>query len=685
MAEDVKVNLPTTVPPLQQLTLTTFQNGVITLINESNLPATALKEATNIFLYEKGAPGPRWGVNWYGNALPNAAAIDGGFMYQSASIANHIVAIGGGVVYRSLDNGVTWDTCTGGSFTSGKKCYAEQGSTSSIGSNYMYLTNGYDYPLRYDGTTTLQTFVAISPPSGLAAVPTGLTSNTNFAFFYRVSAVNAVGVTQATTSVEVDVENIREAWDPTNTGSSYVTLTWSAVTGAVRYDIYVCDNNTDDAANNLSYLASVGATATPAYVDNGQAAPNPNSTVPIQNTTGAPRVRELTSVGSRLFGVQDRDFPYRVWFTGSGPYVGYFADAYDGGYIDLQRGSQFYPVKVEDYRDGKGTPLATVWCDSADSRGCVWQIALTTATVLNTQYTQPSANKLPGSRGTSAPNSVVNVLDDYMYFNYQAVYNLGSRQSLFNLLSTDESSANVRQSLVQNISPANVPEIAGYYYLAKLFISYPKNSDLNSATMLYDTERKAYIPDAYDFGMERLFQFSDTNRANHLLFWKPGDTQFSETASSILGDYGQPFNTSLTTGLMPTQPKNRFEWTFEQTGYLEFANPVGGVRVELLGTDRINGFASQKTVNVVPPTTSSTVGWSTGAWSAFVWTDTTAAPTVYSESSTKRYFIVNKELNNYQWHVTTAALESQYILRTLQLEGEPTNAGPPGQWRLAVS
>lgn len=795
MAEDIAVNIPMVMPPQQTLTQSNFKDGVITLINESNLPITALKEAKNIFLYEKGAPGPRWGVNWYGTALPGLVApgaptlavtsgsglgvgvyiyvvtfttakgettagttatattttgnqkisltaipigpspvtsrkiyrtaaggiasttelvatiadntttaytdstadaslgaavpvvntatspIDGGTMYQAASGANHMVAEAGGYYYRSIDDGATWTLCTGATYTPGKKCYHTQASVSGGGNNYMYITNGYDYPVRYDGTTTLVPFVAIAAPSGLTATQTGLTG-TVYTYYYRVSAVNSVGTTEGTTTATVSVASVRAAWDPTHVGTKYVTLSWTATAGAVRYDIFVADNASDDASNNHYYLDSVGAVSSPSYVDAGQQVENPNTTVPIQNTTGAPRVRELIPVGSRLYGVQDRDFPYRVWYTGSGPFVGYFSDSYDGGYIDLQRGSQFYPVQVADYRDGKGSPLATIWCDSADTRGCVWQMSLSATTLLNTQFTQPSANKLPGSRGTPAPNSVVNVLNDYSFFNYQALYNLGSRAQFLNLLSTDESSANIRSTLVTNVSPANTHNVCAFYFQAKQFVSYPSNSTVNNTTLVYDTERRAYLPEAYTMGFERMFQYTDTNKTNHLMFWKPGDSQFSETAASIKGDYGAAFVTSLTTGLMPTG-KDRFGFSNIGEGEVEFAAQVAPIYIELIGVDRVRGYATQKSVTM-PGTNAiaNNVGWDTFAWTTTPWDNSGVVPVIYSESTKKRYFVVNRDLNAYQWHVTTQDILSAYLLRTLQLIATPTDAGVPRQWRL---
>lgn len=798
MAEDVAISIPMKMPDEDTLTMSGFASGVVTLIDQSNLPLTALAEAINIFLYEKGAAGPRWGTRWYGTTpvlpVPGAAtaaiatgttlgvgiykyvvtyvtstgetlqgsavsvtttssnqkvnlsvipvfggasvtarniyrtkvggsvyyllttlsnntattytdttadsslgsvnppstntttaAIDGSGTYLSAAGGNQMLIIAGGNIFRSTNDGLTWSWCSGASFTPGKKAYITQVSDDSSGNNYVYITDGYDYPIRYNGSTTLVPFVPIGNPSAPTVEATGLTTGP-YEYFYRIAAVTAVGTSAGSTSGTITTNVAREAWDPTNTGNFYTTLTWTAVTGAVRYDIYLASDASDDAANNNYYLDSVGAVASPSYVDNGQIVEDPTSTVPVVNTTGGPRCREFVPIGARLYGVQDRDYLYRVWWSGSGPFIGYFSDAYDGGYIDLQVGSQYFPVQVCDYRDGKGDPLTTIFCNSTDTRGCIWQMSLAATTILDTQFTQPTANKLAGSRGTPAPNSVVSVLDDYMFFNYQAIYDLGSRQSIFNLLSSDEYSANVRPTLVNNINTAYTQGVCAWYYLAKVFISLPFNSTVNNTVLVYDTERKAFIPQAYTYGVERYFQYTDTTNVNHLLFWKPGDTQLSETNSSFKGDYGQAFQTSLKTGLQPTQ-KDRFGWMYADTGYIELSQQVDNVYIELVGTDRIKGYATQASVTMVTngSTAGSTAGWSTFAWSTQPWTYLPAIPSIFAESTSKRYFLPNVELNNYQWHITTQDINSAYIVRTLQITGTATDSGMPPQWLLNTS
>jgi len=661
-----EVSLPTTSEPFNFYPQESFSRGVITLVTESKIPKNALKEADNILLKEDGSPSPRWGVGWYGTS-PSSAALDGAAYFETSAGAVHIIAVAGGTIYRSINDGSTWTACTGATLTAGFKCDFEQAAS------FLYIVNGENPIVRYDGTTTLQTYTALTTPSAPTLTKTGL-GGTVYTYYYSVSAVNNVGFTAASTQGTITVDRYRDRWDTSN----FVKLTFPAVTGAVRYDIFVGNSATDP----LVYLDSISANGvgTQEYTDQGSALENSNVIAPTDNTTTGPVVGRMSYVGSRLWATQDKTNKYRVWWTGSGQYIGYFSTSYDGGYIDLQKGSQFKPTEVADYRDGKGTPLATVWCSSKDGRGCVWQVSLETQTIGDFSFTSPAAYKLPGSRGTDAPDSVVNVLNDFMYYNSQAVYNLGSRAQYLNLLSTDESSANIRPS-VKNVSPTASSKVTAIYYDAKVFFSVPYNSSDNNAVIVYDTEKKAWLPRAFTIGFEKFFQYTDTSGSQHLLAWKPGDTRLSEISSAIRGDYGQPFTTSLTTGLIPVS-KNRFEFMWVEEAEFELSQPTGKIIVELVGTERNKGFKTVKTKPVDFKYKLTNTGWSTFAWSTTPWSDSSVVPEVYSESSAKRYFSVQRELNAYQFHITTSSIDSDYILRTLQINGTPTQSGKPREWRV---
>ena len=655
-----------TPPQNVPLTQDKFDRGVISVIDQSKLPKNALKQANNIVLGEDGAPMIRPGMNWYGTSADDDYGLDGGgaFIDNDNDEQSHMLQVLNGSIYRSIDDGNVWSPCTGGSFTSGKKVSMIQAN------DVEYLYNGWDNIIRYTGGLALDIYTALPTPTSNTPTKTGLGATT-FTYGYRVSAVNNIGYTLASPRKTIQVDRTRDGFDSSN----FVTFTWTAVTGAVRYDIYVGQVDGEEA-----YIGSVEGQATTTYVDKGQAVEQTANIVPDSNTTQGPRVGDMAVIGTRIYATADRDFPYRVWISGAGRYMGMFSSAYDATYIDLQKGGIFKPVKVEDYRDGKGTPLATVWCRSKDGKGCVWQGTLETFTVGTISFPVPNFYKLPGSRGTEAPGSVINVLNDYFYYNSQAFYNLGSRAQFMNLLSTDEASANIRPD-VKKIRATAASGIVSHFEDAKLYFSVPYNSDQNNATIMYDTERKAWLPRAFDVGFERFFTYVDNVKGErHLMAWKPGDSRFTEISSKYNGDYGKPFMTSLVTGLMHVNPRNRFEYMWLEEGEIEFANKRGSITVELSGITRLDGF--KLIARRVLEDDSTSHSWTTHQWTTGKWTNTDAPIIATSEPSIKRYFNIQEDVNAYQYRITSNSLTAGYILRTLQVNGTASQAGKPREWEL---
>lgn len=592
-----------------------------------------------------------------------------GFDYFDFAGAIHLVCVVGGQVYRSLDDANTWDACTGANMTSAVDVHMNQNGS------FLYITNGVDDLIRYDGTTTLQVYTSLSTPVAPTTAKTGL-AGTNFTYYYKIAAVNPIGFSIASLSGSIQTLLQRDSWDNT---ANFVTLTLPApVATQTRADIFISDDDI-----NYYYLDSiVTSVAVPnvTYRDNGTAIPVPSTLAPTGNTTLGPKVAELVNVGSRQYGVRDPQNRYRIWFTGTGAYSGAFSNSYDGGYLDWQPGGKYIPVHVEDYRDGKGTPLATVWCSSADGQGCILQMTLDVLTIQDISITVPSAYKLPGSRGTNAPGSVVNVLNDYMFYNTQAYYNLGSRQQFLNLLSTDEASANIRPT-VKEITTSAAGGIASVYSDGKVFFSVPRGSDVNNTTDMYDTERKAWVPDSFTVGFRKFLRYTDQNGKQRLLATKPGDNQLTEISDQINGDYGQPFTTNFYTGLYNTD-KNRFEYQWVEEGEIELSNPQGNINVELLGIERTHGFSAIKSRTIEEVV--STSGWDSLDWDSVAaeWDDPSDAPDTFSASSVSKYFIVQKELKAVQWHISTSSLDAKYVLRTLQTWGTATEGGHPRQDRL---
>lgn len=598
-----------------------------------------------------------------------------GFDYFDFSGVSHLVAAAGGKIFRSTDDAQNWTACTGANYTPGTDVNMCQNG------NYLYITNGVDDIIRYDGSTTLQTYTSLSTPSAPTIAETGLAS-TGYTYYYKIARVNEIGfsiASAASTVVESSVP--RESWD---NATNFATITTpNGVATQTRWDIYMSENNVD-----YFYISSVTATSGSAssYKDNGSALVVPTTAAPTENTSLGPKVEELANVGTRLFGVRDTNNRYRIWFSGSGQFAGAFAGAYDGGYLDWQEGGKLIPKQVKDNVDGKQNPVATIWCDSADGQGGILNMTLDTLTIGDVSITVPSAYLLPGSRGTPAPGSVVNVLRDYLFYNTQAEYNLGPRAQYLNLISTDEISANIRPDF-KRINNAAEEGITSVYFDARVYISVPyDNATTNDHTIIYDTERKAWLPKAFTIGFKKFLRYTDTDGVKRLLALKPGDSVLSQISEDIRGDYGEPFETVLVTGLYPVM-KNRFGFQWVEQGEMEFSNPRGAVTADISGIERAAGYVTLGSTMVEVAATLTEAGWDTFAWDTTPWdyVDTSQLVDVASEPSIKRYFYLGKELNAVQWRISTNSLDAYYLLRTLQTWGTDTVAGMPRTWRTTLS
>lgn len=657
--------IPDNPPAFVTLGQENFSRGVISLVNESKLPRNAVTKADNATLAEDGALTERPGVNWYGETV-SANQIDGAFMHVTTDDVSHIVVVSGGKVRRSVDDGETWEVChradlSENLFTAGKKVSSEQVA------GYTYVYNGWDVIARYDGTLVLDTYDPIAMPVLNTPTLTGI-AGSSYNLRYRVSAVNDIGFTQASVAQVVGSTTMRQDFSDTK----YVTLTWAAIPGAKRYDIFFGQSVDEEV-----YIDSVENATT--YVDKGRALEQVGIVAPSGNTTQGPRVGDMAMVGDRLYGTADRDYPHRIWMSGAGNFIGMFSSAYDATYLDWQPGGQLKPIKVEDYRDGKGTPLATIWCKSKDGRGAVLQGYVESVAAGTINVPVPNFYQLPGSRGTNAPFSVVNVLNDYMYYNLHAIYNLGSRAQFLNLLSTDESSANIRPDM-KRIRESAAPGIAAHFQDAKVYFSVPYDSDVNSATIIFDTERKAWLPRGFTIGFERFFSYTDNGGVIRTLCWKPGDTRLSEISEDIKGDYGMPFFIEIVTGLNHVNPKNRFDFLFVEEAEFEFAEPEGTFTVELSGYTREDGFRKIDQKTIEPE--QEQISWGLYKWTDKKWGFKGTDISTFSERSLKRFFTVQEEINAWQYRIFSEDIHTKFILRTLQINGTATEAGKPSEWEL---
>ena len=438
-----------------------FSGGSNSLIDESKMPPKFAVEATNMIQVQNGLWKTRWGSQNYGQELP--AEIDGAQEYIRSDGTTELVAISGGTAYKSTDGG-SWSPIPGATFHAGSQCYFLQlggYDSSNVFHNYLYIANGDDYLTRYDGNS-LTTYNSLSAPTGLSAshVASGLTTGTH-TYYGQVTALNAVGETVGSTEVSITTNKVREEWTP---ATDKIMWSWSAVTGATRYQLYV--------ANTQGYEALLASIDTTSYEDNGSIPINPYVQVPYDNTTNAPRFVSMCTSNNRIWATNYSGDMYKVYFSGTGRNIGAFSDFYGGGWINLERGGREIPVCVKHYQTGSGEGRATVLCRTPDGRGAVWQISIISATVGDTTFSIPSASKVVGSFGTDSVSGVVVVDNNIAFPNKKGWFNLGQQQGFFNILRSQEASSNIRPYW-RSLIGSKVSGITAYYYDAKIFISVP--------------------------------------------------------------------------------------------------------------------------------------------------------------------------------------------------------------------
>ncbi len=651
----MKINFPKIKSGIQKalMIINQFNAGTVTLIDEARLSASMASQTVNMIQTQDGLWSTRWGRQYYGTAISGETSIDGISEYLTSAGGKELIAVGGttGKIYRSQNDGVTWAALTGATMTAGKRPTFQQ-------VNYlMLISNGTDDLVEYNGTS-LSTFSSLSAPTGLVLSLTGLTSG-SYTAYYQVTALNTVGETQASTEASISINLTRNNW---GTGDS-VKLTWTAVSGATRYQIYY----TDESGYEV-YLDSVTSNS---YTDNGTAAVNPYMVVPTSNTTQAPKFSFMTMSDNRLWGTADPNNAYRVYWGGEGQELTDFSGWYGGGWVDLEPGGNQKPIAIVHYHDTNGNGAATILTNDPEGIGSIWQVTLSidpTSGILI-----PTVIKIVGSIGTSSPLGVLAVGNDIYFPNKDGIFTLGNAPQLLNVLATNEKSQLIRPSY-RSMNQSLIQNICGIYYQGILIYSMALGTE-NDTTFILDIERKNWTW-YWNFGVKQWFLTTDANGRTHLCYVPTTSNQIVEVSENFSSDFGALFNTSYVSGLMPFAKDDttfaRVKAVIATLGRLQ-----GTVTISVSGMDARKGFTTYA---------SKTITDTTGAilvvddlMSSYLLSNPSSVPTTFAQASLKKAVMVNKKMNALQIQINSTG--GQFTILSLVVKGQIIPSQIPSEWR----
>ncbi len=446
-------------------------------------------------------------------------------------------------------------------------------------------------------------------------------------------------------------------------------VTWPAVTGAVRYNIYCSDVEGEEC-----YIDSVASTE---YEDTARTSINTAIIAPPDDTTTGPIMSVIDYSDNRIWGTGDPTHPYRVYFGGVAQNITAFSPFYGGGWIDIGKGGAEIPVTVRSYRDGKGDPINTVFMTGASGAGSQVQIELSSMTVGTTTFIVPMISKVIGSLGTSAPNGVVEAKNNLFYPSTTSFNTTGSKADLLNVLSTDEISLAIRPE-VRSINNRYSRLISAIFFDGKIFWSVPYGTPHNNEVWILDLDVKTWVR-PWKLNVKKFFTYTDSHGVEHLLFRQSiGDTSYLIELSSLFhNDNGVPFDFSLQSGTINFDDSHMAFWRVKKV-YFEILRPLGGINLTVHGAMKNRQLQMLKQFKVNG--TNYGAGFNFDSFDASLFDQSAVIPKVEQAATLKKVLKIRKNLNNIKYEVTGNST-SRFILSTLMIEGVPKRVSDPSSWR----
>lgn len=631
------------------LQIDTFDGGANVQFSETRLKKNEARESLNLMLIEDGIWDKRWGTE---TKITMDEDIDGFTEYIKSDGTRELIIVSDSTVYKSTDLVSTSAISGTVTLTAGEKCYFRQ-----IGA-YLYIGNGVDPYVRYNGTAVSQASEINTPGTVTPSRGAGLSSG-SFNYYYRVTASNDIGETDPSAEATIGVNADRDTWVPGD--NDYIDLDWADVSGATKYSVYFSDTS--------GFEVKLAETTISSYRDDGTAVPNTFIEPPEENTTGGPRLGQMWISNNRLWGTEPEN-PYIVWFSGAGAFKGNFSSAFGGGYIELEKGGRATVVGGTDFQGE-----SHVICETPEGRGNVWKVTLQSEEIDNVSFIVPIPTKIIGQVGSNAPGSIVLVENDAMFSNKNGVQVLGNEPGILNQLRTAELSVKLRPYF-RSLAADSVNRIAAYYHDAKVFISVATVSGQNNRVVVFDRERTAWYKD-WSIGFSQFGEFTDSGGQTYFL-GSDGD-KIKHISEAYEGDDGVAFTCKYVSPRIPiTEDWTKFAKI--KKAYLRLRNTVGSIQFSFTGTTKKEQTNVLATGTIVPGSSDTGMGWD--PMGSVQLGTTEGVPTTFAQESLIKYLRINKLIRDMQWTVQWSSLTSRTAITGLMAKGFIIGTGEPSDWKL---
>lgn len=537
---------PTSPPAVKTVSIDDWLNGVVTNNDDGRTPLKGLKSATNLSLYQDGVIGPRPSLTLYG-PQPVGTVLGEIFEYKkmTGSVASYWMVsmqnVGGTTnVYIAQGTSSNWTLATGKTYDNTAPAHFVQIQ------NKVIIMNGVDSLSYLDTSTgTITGYTALTNPASAPTLTTntGLTGST-FKVYYAITANSTVGETAGSPVLTQNVLTDRDLWNPS---TQNLLIAWSAVSGAQSYNVY-CGVDSGTSTPQLYLIASGLNSSVTSFTDNGTYAQDLSRPLPSTNSTAGPKASRGEVINSRLWLTGDTEHPFYVWYGGDYGYELDFSPANGGGFTPIGNGTKEIPIRVMQFRDGKGTPQITALCQGSNGRGKRYIISPDSITYGSSTISFYSVTEDNGQDGTDSPDGVIFYNDSLWYPSRDGFKTTGTKPQLQNLLSTDR----ITNTIQEDISRLNndaMSKCVGVAFEGRLYWSLPVGSDSNNEIWVLDLDRKGAWMKSWAIAADWLWLYNDDNGITH--FCALVDNQIYEfTKSQLTNDSGTAFKTDASSGII---------------------------------------------------------------------------------------------------------------------------------------
>lgn len=635
-------------PKIQTMNSHAWTKGYNSHTDPTRSDPKALATADNVLLEQDGVVRPWPSLIEYGEQPTGAIlGLDEFTKLNGSTPETYLIMMmvdgGVGKIYVSKDGGA-WTLCTGKTYDSGAKARFVQGA------GKVLIMNGVDN-LSYLDTTTLdiEVFSALTTPGAPSATSTGLTGST-VTYRYRVSALNDVDETAASTAATVTVGTDRDAWDP---ATQYVTLTWSAVPGATGYAVYL-----GLSAGKETLITTLPDTSL-SYKDTGVAPQVATRLAPAGNSTEGPITKSGANVAGQIVMIGDKDYPYRAWFGGSGEDALDFSPFNGGGWIDISLGGKDIPVRVVSFRDGKGTPMATILMKGTNGSGKLVHLTLETQSLADVIISYMAAYEANGQDGTDAPDGVVVYKDSLWYPSADGFKTTGTKPQVQNILSTNNISDTIETD-VAKLNRTSMDSASGVAYEGRIYWALPVGTSTNNQIWTLDLARGGQWMLPRRVNADQLLLYGDNDGNTHFLA-VVGNKILEFSRSVATTDDGTGFPTKVGSGYIKAD-ESGLEWFYIIDVTFVLINPQGVINLDIRGKTEDSAIAQVGAKTFTRNTqyagwgeltSGATSGWGVPLSAESSWGEIVTVPSTYGSSRVVRTVEIGEVLNYMQWEISS--------------------------------